>query len=50
MRSINTYDNVVQKLCKKNLVIERCSGCLFETLCRLENQKKVRESEEKNDN
>ena len=27
-------------ICKKWLVIERCSTCLFETLCRLEDQKK----------
>lgn len=25
--------------CKHNLVVESCSRCLFETLCRLEKQK-----------
>jgi hypothetical protein len=43
--------NVKQKteLCKKWLVIERCSWCLFETLCHYQDMKQRIEDEQKNE-
>ncbi len=40
MESYEATQETKSNLCKKWLVIERCSWCLFETLCRLEEQKK----------
>jgi hypothetical protein len=49
MEILNVEDKKESKLCKKWLVIERCAGCVFETLCWYEDQKKKREEEsEKN--
>ena len=42
----NHNEKTESKLCKKWLVIESCSGCLFETLCRLEQQNKRRQQQE----
>ena len=46
MEKLNTREKTKSKLCKKWLVIESCSGCLFETLCRLEQQNKRRQQQE----
>lgn len=49
--TISKRDVIPQKLCKKWLVIEKCSGCLFEALCTYEkNMERVKEQEEKENN
>lgn len=36
---INDYEYAHLRICKHNLQRESCKKCLFETLCRLEDQK-----------
>ena len=46
MEKLNRREKTESKLCKKWLVIESCSGCLFETLCRMEENRKRIEQQE----
>jgi hypothetical protein len=39
-RQRRTSEKEDNKLCKQWLVIEKCSGCLFETLCHYQEMKK----------
>jgi len=44
MENIKQRENLQTRICKKWLVMESCSSCLFETLCRLEeNRKKIQQ-------
>jgi len=47
MRNLNHLDKTPTRICKKWLVMESCSACLFETLCRIEENKKRIEQQEK---
>ena len=46
MRSLDSIEKKGTIICEKKIVMESCFQCLFETLCRLEKQRKERESEE----
>ncbi len=46
MRSLDSIEKKETRICEKKIVMESCSQCLFETLCRLEKQRKEREREE----
>ena len=45
MEKLHRREKTQSKICKKWLVVEGCSSCLFETLCRLEEQKKKQQQE-----
>ena len=46
MENLNKREKSKTRICKKWLVMESCSSCLFETLCRLEQQNKKRQQQE----
>ena len=44
MESLKQIEQRHTRICKKWLVMESCSACLFETLCRMEkNRKEIQE-------
>ena len=40
MRSLDSTEKKETRICEKKIVMESCSQCLFETLCRLEKNNK----------
>lgn len=46
MEKTNLKEKPKTRICKKWLVMDSCSSCLFETLCRIEEQKKRQEAQE----
>ena len=47
MENQNYIEKPKTRICKKWLVMERCSACLFEALCRIEENRKRNQQQEK---